>query len=368
MGQFCTKPSTCNESDDYNIKRPQTIDEHVSNKVDLLGKIEELNKIHPHTLNRQMKPGKNTEPNALRFLQFNILAEGLSSPPEFGGFLMSPKESLDWHSFRKFRVLQEILDHEADVICLEELDHFDDFMKPALKSFGYDGIFQPKTDAPTLKFGDDKFSDGCAIFWKSSVLKLVDQQSVLYQNPDPEGDSWSQVALLARMARTSGTDSFIVSATHLKSKKGEKNEIRRTEQLKQLMIALSSMQKGSQTGGTEKEPVLILGDFNTDPTGRDEGLTAYESVKTSSLGLKSAYATDCSTGGAIEEPLYTTCKVRAKGESCHTIDYIWVPSSARVLNLLEIPDYVSLPDAKLPSFQYPSDHLAIACDLVIPNV
>ena len=68
-------------------------------------------------------------------------------------------------------------------------------------------------------------------------------------------------------------------------------------------------------------------------------MTAYESVKTSPLGFKSAYTCTCSSSSSssdsteqstVEEPYYTTCKVRKKGEACHTIDYIWLPQDIRV--------------------------------------
>ena len=116
-----------------------------------------------------------------------------------------------------------------------------------------------KDNAPTLQFGDDKFSDGCAIFWKTRVLRLVDQRGLKYVNPDAEGDEWSQVALLARMARVglagsssvgNGGGTFIVSATHLKSKPGAENEARRTEQLAQLMAWASLTPQPKATATT----------------------------------------------------------------------------------------------------------------------
>jgi len=327
-----------------------------------LKKIEQLDDMHGPLLKRAMADSRSTNTKVIRFMQFNILAEGLSAPPKYGGFVFSPKECLEW-GFRKFRVVEEIIKYDPDVLCLEEVDHFDDFLLPALKNFGYEGIFQPKTDSPTLQFGDDKFSDGCAIFWKKEILKIVDQKSVIYKNPDLEGSAWSQVALIARMTRANDEGSpFIVSCTHLKSKPGKANELRRTIQLEQLLASVQEMQQG-------EEPTLIFGDFNTDPTGRDEDLTAYEKVKTSSLNLKSAYTCDPADEAAeTEEPEYTTCKVRENGEACHTIDYIWVPKAAQVLGVLGIPDYDSLPKCKLPCFEYPSDHLSIAADVVLPNV
>ena len=188
------------------------MDGDCASKYVLLKKIEQLDDMHGPLLKRAMADSRSTNTKVIRFMQFNILAEGLSAPPKYGGFVFSPKECLEW-GFRKFRVVEEIIKYDPDVLCLEEVDHFDDFLLPALKNFGYEGIFQPKTDSPTLQFGDDKFSDGCAIFWKKEILKIVDQKSVIYKNPDLEGSAWSQVALIARMTRANDEGSpFIVSS------------------------------------------------------------------------------------------------------------------------------------------------------------
>ena len=73
--------------------------------------------------------------NTIRVLQFNVLARGLSSPPNNGGFLLSPVDCLDFEHYRKYRLLEEILRFEPDIVTLEELDHYDDFFKPNARSF-----------------------------------------------------------------------------------------------------------------------------------------------------------------------------------------------------------------------------------------
>ena len=60
---------------------------------------------------------------------------------------------------------------------------------------------------------------------------------------------------------------------------------------------------------------------------------------------------------------YTTCKIRKNGEICHTIDYIFIPVDAIALSTLDIPERSSLPESRLPGYSYPSDHLAIGCDV-----
>lgn len=137
------------------IRRPKAVDAAAEDRSELLRQIEHLRSEHGPLLERSMLDipvDKNNDSGKtqLRLMQFNILAQGLSSAPQFGGFVKTPRESLDWDGFRKFRVLDEVLRFEPDVVAMEEVDHFDDFFLPAMKHFGYDGLFQPKFSAPTL--------------------------------------------------------------------------------------------------------------------------------------------------------------------------------------------------------------------------
>jgi hypothetical protein len=123
-----------------------------------------------------------------RVMQFNLLAEGLSAhpnntppflqdtqgspikPSSCGGFECdnSPSRELvfHFHEYRKWRLLEEILRVDPDVLTLEEIDHYPDFFQPLLTSLGYKGLFQPKKDSPSTQFG--YYSDGVAVFWKDS--------------------------------------------------------------------------------------------------------------------------------------------------------------------------------------------------------
>ena len=335
------------EHADENIRRPGKVDPDAKSKKGIMEAIKALNEKYPKLLPRTFFASKLYNPLAVRFLQFNMLAQGLSSSPEYGGFRKSPREALDFASFRKFRLLEEMIRFSPDVLAVEEMDHFDDFFLPALSHFGYEGVFFPKLNSPCLKFGDSNYSDGCALFWKSDMLSLASRKDIRYESTD--SSVWSQVAILARLKTVRSGRTFLVGVTHLKSKEGEKNEKRRTESLKQLL------QHASETKNSH-EPVVILGDFNTDAEGHDY-LSTYKTIMEHPLGLKSAYRTNS------KEPEYTTCKVR-KQETCHTIDYIWVPEDTVILSKLEIPDKSSLPDCRLPCFEYPSDHLSIGCDVL----
>ena len=92
---------------------------------------------------------------SIRVMQFNVLAEGLSSlpsddppssschaPSTGGGFtsLQSP-EILNFQR-RKVRLLEEIISHDPDVIAIEECDNYHGFFKPVLAKLGYESVFQ----------------------------------------------------------------------------------------------------------------------------------------------------------------------------------------------------------------------------------
>jgi mRNA deadenylase 3'-5' endonuclease subunit Ccr4 len=72
-------------------------------------------------------------------LQWNVLCDGLSGAnPDLGGFVRSPKESLLWE-FRKWRMLEELLRSDCDIISLCEVDHYDDWIRPMMSRVGYRG-------------------------------------------------------------------------------------------------------------------------------------------------------------------------------------------------------------------------------------
>lgn len=136
----------------------------VVSKQEIEDQLSKIRKEHGNLLSRKFPKSKD---DSVRFLQFNILAEGkdscfsflcltlsgLSSAPGYGNFTKTPRKALDFEGFRKYRILEEMLRHKADIMAIEEMDHFFDFFEPALKHYGYNGAFLPKNGSPTLAFG-----------------------------------------------------------------------------------------------------------------------------------------------------------------------------------------------------------------------
>ena len=51
--------------------------------------------------------------------------------------MLEDSRALDWSS-RRWRVVEEIIRHQPDLVCLQEVDHYH-FISSALASSGYSG-------------------------------------------------------------------------------------------------------------------------------------------------------------------------------------------------------------------------------------
>lgn len=105
----------------------------------------------------------------------------------------------------------------------------------------------------------------------------------------------------------------------------------------------------------------MCGDFNASTKE-----PVYKDFSDSELGLKSVYK---ESSADQKEPKYTTWKIRAgpdggNTESCKTIDYIWIRGNLKLTSVLSIPKDEAIGPNRLPSYQYPSDHFALACKLL----
>ena len=107
----------------------------------------------------------------VRVQQFNVLADGLAAlRPDLGKFSRQNRSVLDFE-VRKLNLLKEMEQYGADIITLQEVDHFHDFFQPQLEALGYAGYFAPKPTSACLEVSDR--SDGCALFVKRSRLRVV---------------------------------------------------------------------------------------------------------------------------------------------------------------------------------------------------
>ena len=118
---------------------------------------------------------------------YNILCERCATEKIYG---YTPSWALAW-SYRKQRILDEIIKYDVDFLCLQEVDiaQYEDFFTPNLAQHGYEGVFWPKSRYKTMKEADKRLVDGCATFFKAD--KCVDVFFLLIILPNTlSGISW----------------------------------------------------------------------------------------------------------------------------------------------------------------------------------
>lgn len=166
----------------------------------------------------------------LRLLQMNTLADGLFGLREdLGMHARASRAVAHWDS-RKLLLLQEIAQYSADVVTLQEVDHYHDWFAPEMRRLGYDGVFAPKPISSCLEVSDS--CDGCAIFVKRSRLTVVSSETVTLSLSKAEMRDGGEIAedsilaqnqvalvLVLEMAARNGNEApppIIVATTHLK--------------------------------------------------------------------------------------------------------------------------------------------------------
>ena len=124
-------------------------------------------------------------------LDYNILCQKAATVAQYG---YTPSEALSW-DYRKEVILEEIKMHDADIVCLQEVDveNYNEFFRKELAYNDYRSVYWPKARARMLTEREAKNVDGCATFYKSSKYILLDKQMIDFANtaitrPDMKGE------------------------------------------------------------------------------------------------------------------------------------------------------------------------------------
>lgn len=259
-------------------------------------------------------------------------------------FVQCPMEALKWEE-RKCLILEEILAYKPDILCLQEVDHYFDTFEPLLSRLGYQCTFFPKPWSPCLDVEQNNGPDGCALFFLKDRFELINSANIRLTAMKLKTN---QVAIAQTLKCNETGRLFCIAVTHLKARTGW--ERFRSAQGCDLLQNLKSITQGA------KIPLIICGDFNAEPTEE-----VYREFSNSSLNLNSAYKLLSPDGQS--EPPYTTWKIRPSGECRHTLDYIWYSKHALNVNsALGLLTEEQIGPNRLPSFNYPSDHLSLVCD------
>ncbi|KAF2400091.1 transcription factor [Trichodelitschia bisporula] len=132
-------------------------------------------------------------PDAEKFtvLSYNILCDKAATPSQYG---YTPTAALVWEQRREV-ILKELRSHDADIICLQEVDQdcYNNFLREALAHNDYKGVFWPRTRSRTMVESQARWVDGCATFYKNSKFVLLDKQLIDFAGtaitrPDMKGE------------------------------------------------------------------------------------------------------------------------------------------------------------------------------------
>jgi CCR4-NOT transcription complex subunit 6 len=108
------------------------------------------------------------DPNVETFsvLCYNILCEKYATERLYG---YTPSWALSWE-YRKELILTEVMNYDADFLCLQEVDiaQYEGYFIKHLKGQDYEGVHWPKSRYKTMGEADRRQVDGCATFYKAS--------------------------------------------------------------------------------------------------------------------------------------------------------------------------------------------------------
>ncbi|ETP48970.1 hypothetical protein F442_05397 [Phytophthora nicotianae P10297] len=192
--------------------------------------------------------------STFRFMSFNVLADYLvindreNEPAKH-------HQKYDWE-YRSVRLMKEILRWSPHIVNLQEVDHFEDFFEPRMKKAGFVGVYKRRTGENT--------HDGCAIFVKKSMFRIVSSHPIEYHvldHPVLDRDNIALTAVVEAKNSVGGPSParFVVTNTHLLSNPN-RGEIK-LAQLGMLLKHLTSLRKEHNA----ILPVLLSGDFNLAP-------------------------------------------------------------------------------------------------------
>jgi len=313
----------------------------------------ELKHLLTGPLNRKFSRGSDESseersPNLVRVFQWNVLSQTLGSKND--RFVRVPSTALDWNT-RRWRVLEEIIRYDPDILCLQEVDHSKLLLK-ALGSIGYSGRILPKPDSPCIYLESNNGPDGCALFFKKSKFERI---RFAIRVLKVWGAKSNQVILSLILRHKHTGAEVCVATTHLKARFGDLQKSFRNEQGKDILKWLATI-RGDR-------PVILSGDFNGEPS-EPFYSTLTENITTPLVSSYKMPGYTLETEDNEDDNLeYTTWKIRDSGEQKHILDYIFHSPELETISTLNMPTGNQIGEDRLPSVEFPSDHLSLVSDI-----
>ena len=354
-------------------------------------------------------------------MSYNILCDKYATTAQYG---YTASVDLSW-DYRRYRILEEIRDHDADIVCLQEIDResFDEFFRRELAVNDYRGVFWPKSRAKTMAEKDARLVDGCATFYKGSKYVLLEKALVDFANiainrldMKGEHDTFNRVmprdhiAVLTFLENRMTGSRMIVGNAHLLwdpeyadvklvqvailmeqiTKYSEKwashppsieNAMSREPEANGELNAPSEVEPPSESATTleyssgPQIPLIICGDFNC---AADSGV--YELITNGSVPGNHADMGNRGYGSFTRDGMAHPFKLKSAYNTpdqlsftnytpnfTGILDYIWYSTNAlQVRELLGNIDEAYL--QKVPGFPnhyFPSDHIALKAEFAV---
>ncbi|KAL2543864.1 Carbon catabolite repressor protein 4-like protein 6 [Forsythia ovata] len=204
------------------------------------------------------KPGPSPHCERFTVLSYNILADYLATNHWSKLYFHIPRHILDW-SWRKKNIIFELGLWSADILCLQEVDRFQD-MDAELMPRGYNGIWKMRTGDPV---------DGCAIFWRVSRFKLLHEESIEF-NKLGLRDNVAQICVFESLNQQKNSNPLAISASPANANRvvvcnihvlfnPKRGEIK----LGQIRVLLGRAHVVSKIW--DGAPIVVCGDFNCTP-------------------------------------------------------------------------------------------------------
>ncbi|XP_039845056.1 carbon catabolite repressor protein 4 homolog 3-like isoform X2 [Panicum virgatum] len=294
-------------------------------------------------------------------MSYNILADyNARNHPDL--YRDVPWDAMRWDSRRRL-IIREIRHWDPDLVCLQEVDRFQDIAE-GMKSRGYEGIFQRRT-------GDTR--DGCAMFWKSKRLHLLEEDSIDFS----EFNLRNNVAQIC-VFELNGAHKLVLGNIHVlfNPKRGdvklgqirlllEKSAIYKFLTTMKLNISLHDRRQLSGLDSSEFDLYELCSSLKYQWSDEEvRNATGYSNVMVAEhpLKLSSSYANlkgNSNNRGLHGEPLATSFHKKFLG----TVDYLWYTHGLECSKVLDtFPIGVLRRTRGLPTREIGSDHLPIIAE------
>ncbi|CAH0560763.1 unnamed protein product [Brassicogethes aeneus] len=238
---------------------------------------------------KSSKDCQNKNEFCFTLMSYNVLAQDLIDRHIYL-YKKHSKRFLKWQ-LRWENLISEIEETNPHILCLQEVQesHIPSYYD-RLKLLGYDYIFKKRTN---------HYTDGCAIYYKTSKLSLKEHLKVEYKQSEIPPLNRENVGIVAKFEpRSHPGEEFVVATTHLLY-----NPKRDDVRLAQVQLLLAEIDRVAFKRFEDCKPVyvpiIITGDFNSLPNS-----SVYGFVTQGQLDLKECFSSQ--TKGLLPKSLGIT--------------------------------------------------------------